>query len=576
MPTRRPSPHQVAAPLLRSKSALALLLGGLLALSAPSTAAGQETGHDHGEIGVVDFRASCDPGVQDDFDHAVALLHHMMYQQARQAFAQIAEQHPECAIAHWGIATTLFQPLWPARPDAKARQRGWEAVQRTKEHGALTGRERALVSATHAFFQDPEKDEWWPRIRRWASAMEEAYRQHPDDAEIAAFYALSQLAVGQIADDRAAHNARAAEVLANIHQEEPLHPGASHYTIHANDIAGRAGESPEIVQAYDEIAPSVPHALHMPSHIHVRLGEWPQVIEWNRKSAEAALRFPAGDRVSLHHAHALDYLLYARLQRGEDAKASSLLEELRSQDQPYEEGFISAYHLAVTPARYAVERRAWEEAVSIQPRAPEYLAWDEYWWPEALSWFAQGLGAVHTDDLMTARTAEQRMAELRDRARTADEAAFAASIEIDRLILSGRIAQAEGDTGGAVARMEEAAALEQTVEKNPVAPGALLPPYEALGDLLLEQKRPREAWDAYEESLTIWPNRYRSLLGAARAARAAGQTERARQHYERLLEITAGADTDRSSVQEAREFVNRVPPGFERVLHPEDRTADSE
>lgn len=531
-----------------------LLLIALLALSTPGTTVGQEVADDHGEIGVVDFQVSCDPAVRNEFDQAVALLHHMMYQQARQAFERIAEQHPECGMAQWGIAMTLFQPLWPARPETETRQRGWDAVQQAKEHGALTDRERALVSATEAFFQDPENDEWWPRIRRWSEAMEGAYRQRPQDTETAVFYALSQLSVGQVADDQAVHNARAAEILAEVHEKEPRHPGASHYTIHANDIAGRAGWSSEIVEGYDEIAPSVPHALHMPSHIYVRLGEWPEVMEWNRRSADAALDFPAGDRVSLHYPHALDYLLYAHLQRGEDERARAVLDELRAEEHRYQEDFVSAYHLAVMPARYAVERRAWEEAAALQPRTPEYLAWESYWWPEALSWFAQGLGAVHTGDMTTGRDAERHMAELRDRAKAADEEAFATYIEIDRLILSGRIAQAEGDAHTAVARMREAAGLEQTVEKNPVAPGALLPPYEALGDLFMEQERAGEALQAYETSLDIWPRRYNSLLGAAGAARALGEREKAREYYGQLLEVTAMAETDRPGVREAREF----------------------
>jgi tetratricopeptide (TPR) repeat protein len=217
------------------------------------------------------------------------------------------------------------------------------------------------------------------------------------------------------------------------------------------------------------------------------------------------------------------------------------------------------------PACYAVERHNWQEAAALQPRTSHDLAWDDYWWPESLSWFARGLGAVHRGDLATARRAERRMTELRDRARAADEEAFATYIEIDRLILSGWVAQAEGDAQTAVARMQEAAELERTVEKHVVTPGALLPAYEALGDLLMEQQRPREALQAYETSLEIWPNRYNSQLGAARAARAANEMDKAREHYGRLLEITKGAATDRPGVREAREFagvarsVPRVP-----------------
>lgn len=511
------------------------------------------TAQDAGGIGDVDFQVSCEPAVQEDFDRAVALLHHMMYQEARSTFQAIADEDPSCGMAFWGAATTMFQPLWPARPSEQDRERAWQALQRAREVGVGTDRERALLRATEAFFQDPSEDVWWPRIRRWADAMEEARMAHPGDADVAALYGLSLLAAGQVADDQRALNARAAEVLAEVHERKPLHPGAIHYTIHANDISGRAGESPGIVGSYDGIAPSVPHALHMPSHIYVRLGAWPDVIEWNRKSADAALDFPAGDRLSLHYAHALDYLLYAHLQRGDDGRAGALLEELQARDDRFQEDFATAFHLAVMPARYAVERRAWDRAAVLAPRAPDYLAWDRYRWPEALSWVARGLGAVHTGDLPAAREAEARLEELRQQAAADDEQAFATYIEIDRLILSGWLAQVQGESQVAEARIREAAELEGTVEKHPITPGALLPPYEALGDLLMEQERPMEALEAYEASLEIWPNRYRSLLGAARAARDAGEAQRSQDHYRTLLDVTRGSDSDRPGVREARQ-----------------------
>jgi tetratricopeptide (TPR) repeat protein len=526
-------------------------------MAAPAPAAAQDHHHHHGhagdEVGVVAFDVRCAPGVRDDFDHAVALMHHMMYQQARQAFEAIAEADASCAMAHWGIATALFQPLWPGRPDADVRQAGWEAIEWARELGPATERERALVEATAAFWRDPASEEWWPRVRRWHAALAEAHRQQPDDKETAAFYALSLMAMGQAEGDVPAHYARAADLLREIHEREPLHPGAIHYTIHADDISGREAESLDIVRLYDRIAPHVPHALHMPSHIFVRLGDWPGTIDWNRRSADAALDFPANDRLSLHYPHALDYLLYAHLQKGDDARSRQVLDEALTRDERYEENFVSAFHLAVMPARFAVERRDWHAAAALEPRSPAYLAWDRYWWPEALSWFARGLGAVHTGDLDTARQAERRMIALRDRARDADETGFATYIEVDRLILNGWIAHATGEAD-AEARLREAARLEGTVEKHVVTPGALLPPNEALGDLLMAQDRPGDALASYERSLEIWPNRYNSLLGAARAARAADDPARARVHYAALLEVVGASGSERDGVREARDF----------------------
>jgi tetratricopeptide (TPR) repeat protein len=526
----------------------------ILAAFAAEPLPAQEAEHAHPRLGEVDFQVSCAPVVRADFDRAVALLHHMTYEQARARFEEIARRDPDCAMAHWGIAMTLFQPLWPARPGPDVRRRGWEAARRAAELGPPTERERALVAAVEAFYRDPDADAWWPRIRRWHEAMREAHRARPDDPETGAFYALSEVAVGAQADDPLAHNETAAGILARIHARAPEHPGAIHYTIHANDVAGREGESLDVVRRYEAIAPGVPHALHMPTHIFVRLGEWPEVIEWNRRSADAALRHPAGDRISLHYSHALDYLLYSHLQRGEDARAEAVLNEVRSRS-PHQEDFASAFHLAMMPARYAVERRAWTEAAGLRPRTPDYLAWDRYAWAEASSWFARGLGAAHTGEPGGAREAEARMRVLRDGARSAGEEGFATYIEIDRLILAGVLAHAEGDAETAVERMREAAALEATIQKHPITPGALLPPYEALGDLLAELGRPEEARRAYERSLEVWPRRYNSLLGAARAATAAGDARGAAAHYRELLAVTDGARTDRAGVGEARAFL---------------------
>ncbi len=517
------------------------------------TEAAHPATHDADDLGEVNFQVSCDEAVQDDFDRAVALVHHMMYAEAQAAFQAISEAAPDCAMAHWGIAKTLYQPMWPSRPSQADRQRGWELVQAAHELGPGNEREEALLAATEAFFQDPEMDEYWPRILRWADAMEEAYQAHSDDNEVAAFHGLAVMARGQTTDDPVAHNARTTEILAEVLEREPLHPGAIHYTIHADDVTGRASENLEVVERYSQIAPSTPHALHMPSHIYVRLGEWPDVIEWNRQSAQAALQHPVGDAVSFHHIHALDYKLYGFLQRGDDERAREVLDEALSTG-PYQESFNSAFHLAIMPARFAIERRAWEEAAELEPRQPDYLEWDQYFWPEALSWYGRGLGAVHTGDLESAQAAEARMMELRDAASEAEEAAFATYIEVDRLILSGRIAHAQGDADRAVALTTEAAELEQTVEKHPITPGALLPPYEALGDLLAELDRPADALAAYEAGLDVWPKRYHSLVGAARAARDAGQEERAQTHYATLLDVADEA-AERAGVAEARQAV---------------------
>lgn len=508
-----------------------------------------------GALGTVDFDVSCAEASQPAFDRALALMHHMMYQQARVAFQGIAEEDPRCAMAHWGIATTLFQPLWSARPSADDLARGEREIDEAEELQPGSERERRLVAATGAFFRDPEAGGWWPRIRRWADAMETAYRASPEDHDTAALYALSRLALSPVAEDRAPLHDEAEAVLRDIYDKVPTHPGAIHYSIHATDVDGRADRALDMVATYGDIAPSVPHALHMPTHIYVRLGRWPEVIQWNQRSAEAALDYPVGGATAFHYAHAADYMLYAHLQRGEDELARKVMQ--RAFDRhPYQQVFASAFHLAAMPARYAVERREWDEAAALEPRTPEYLPWDNALWAEAMTWFGRGLGELHTGHLEDARAAEKRLAALRDDARKADEQGFATRIEIDRLILAGWIARMEDRPDDAVELVRAAAELEGTIEKHPVTPGALLPPHEALGDLLLDLDRPAEALAAYQASDEVWPRRFNTLLGAARAAKAAGDEEAARAWYEMLLEVAG--DSGRVGLSEAKVYLEEA------------------
>lgn len=502
-------------------------------------------------IGEVNFDVNCSDAVKEDFDQAMAMLHNMMYETARDNFKAISEEDPSCAMAYWGTATTLFQPLWGTRPSEEELRQGWQYIDKATEL-VETEREKLLVESTAAFFRDPQTADFRTRIEGWADAMEVAYEAYPDDTDIAAFYGLSRLTIGQFAEKRAPLLDEAEGILRNVFEQSPTHPGAIHYSIHATDADGRAENALDIVEAYGEIAPAVPHALHMPTHIYVRMGNWPKVIEWNKRSSEAALNHPVDDAESHHYVHAVDYLVYAYLQRGEDQKAEEVFKKALKKEK-HQASFISAFHLAALPARLAVERQDWERAAKLEPRTPDYLPWDASLWAEGLTWFARGLGAVHIGDLDAAKDAQQKLIDLRDRAKTDGADDMASYIEIDSNVLAGRIAHAEGDHEKAVELTRTAADLESTVEKHPVTPGALLPPNEALGNLYLELERPKEAFDAYEASDAIWPGRYNTLLGAARAAQMAANSKAAQTYYERLLANVG--DSKRTSVEEARRII---------------------
>jgi len=527
----------------------------VLALLAPAAAAGQAAPHD-AALGRVAFPVSCSEPAQVEFNHAVALLHHMTYPQARAAFEHVARTDPRCAMAHWGVAMTLFQPLWPTRPRPDDLRRGWEAVRQAKALAAPTDRERRLVAAAEAFFQEPDSADYWRRIRRWESAMEEAYRAFPDDPEVAAFYALAHLAAAPAAGAQQERAARAADILAEVYRRNPDHPGAMHYLVHANDAPGRERELLDVTRKYETVAPGNPHALHMPTHIYTRLGDWDAVIRGNLRAADAALEYPAGDSGTLvwdEFPHAMEYLIYAYLQQGADGAAATQLARLWGTPR-LEPTFKTAFHLASTRARYALERGAWDEAATLAPRDPASLPWDRFPWAEAVTWFARGLGAARLGRAEPADTAVERLAALEAVARAAGEDLFTRQIQVLRLGVRAWLAQVRRQPDSSVAWMRQAADLEVATPKHAVTPAPTLPGYELLGDLLLAQDRPADALMAYRRSLELYPRRFRSLLGAARATRAQGDESAARGFYRQLLEV-AGGSARPAVTEEARAAV---------------------
>ena len=495
----------------------------VLLTSCAGEAGGRAEQHAGHLLGTVDFPVSCSAPAQMEFNRAVALLHHMTYPQAREAFQSVAAIDPRCAMAHWGIAMTLFQPLWPTRPQPEALRQGWEAVQKAKSLQPPTERERLFVAAAEAFFLEPASSDYWLRIRRWEQAMEKVHASLPDDPEAAVFYALAHLAAAPSNTVSRAHSDRAAEILLRVHERNPDHPGDMHYLVHANDVPGRERESLEITRRYEAVAPRNPHALHMPTHIYTRLGDWNGVIRGNLRAAEAAMEHPAGEHGQFvwdEFPHAIEYLVYAYLQKGADDAAAAALKRLRATVR-LEPTFKTAFHLASTQARDALERRAWNEAAQIVPREPATLDWDRFAWPEAVAQFARGLGAAHLGRVNEARAAGERLEALDAATGKAGEDLFARNIRVLRLELTAWLAHVERKGESSVALMREAAELEASTPKHAVTPGPTLPAYELLGDLLMEQKQPAEALAAYTRSLELHPKRFNGLLGAARAARRA-------------------------------------------------------
>lgn len=544
----------------RSPSASACLAAILAIASfaiATRGASAQVTEHALHGAASVDFPVSCSEPARAEFERGVALLHHMTYPRAREAFVRVARIDPRCAMAHWGIAMTLFQPLWPTRPSPAELRQGWEEVEKARMLAPPTERERLFVSAAAAFFREPRSTDYWQRIHRWERATNGVHDAFPQDAEAAAFYALALLAAAPAEGASTTNAERAAALLLAVYARNPDHPGAMHYLVHANDAGGRERESLEIVRKYETAAPRNPHALHMPTHIYTRLGDWDAVIQGNARAAEAALEQPAGAHGQFvwdEFPHASEYLVYAHLQKGADDQAAAQLQRLQATAR-LEPTFKTAFHLASTGARYALERRDWNAAMSLVPRDPPSLDWNRFTWPEAVTWFARGLGAAHEGRVVEARAAAARLQTLESAAGTAGETLFARNIRVLRLAVAAWLAHAQHDTASSVALMREAADLERATPKHAVTPAPTLPAFELLGDLLMAQAQPADALVAYARSLELYPRRLNSLLGAARAARASGDSTSARSFYEELL-VVAGGATRASVLEEARAFVS--------------------
>jgi tetratricopeptide (TPR) repeat protein len=536
---------------------LCIVIGRVIASLDPAMAsAASSDAHAGHKLGKVNFSVSCSEEAQTEFNRAVALLHHMTYPQAREAFHRVAAIDSKCAMAHWGVAMTLFQPLWPTRPSPKALARGWEEVQKANALKPPTERERLFLAAAETFFYDPASPDYWLRIRRWEQAMEKVYDRFPDDPEAGAFYALAHLATAPVDKISREHSDRAARILLRIYQQNPDHPGAMHYLVHANDVPGRERESLEITRKYEAVAPDNPHALHMPTHIYTRLGDWDGSIRGNLRAADAALKYPAGEHGEFvwdEFPHAIEYLIYAYLQKGADDQAAAQLKRLRRTEH-LEPTFKLAFHLASTQARYALERRAWNEAMSIGPRDPVNLDWDHFTWAEAIARFARGLGAAHLGKTDETKAEVKRLEELEQATRQAKEELFARNIQVLRLELSAWLFHMQGQEESSVARMREAVDLETSTPKAAVTPGPILPALELLGDLLMEQRQPSEALVAYKRSIELYPRRFNSLLGAARAARARDDKSAAQAFYKQVLEV-ANRGTRQPELTEAQNHV---------------------
>jgi hypothetical protein len=518
----------------------ALLLGATL-FGLPCGAAAQP--HEH--LGTVNFENSCGPSVQDGLQKAVAMLH-SFHAGAEAAFGAVLDQDPSCAIATWGIASILMGnplngvgsiPQWAARAQA--------AIEKGRQIGAKTPRERDYIDAVGAYYDDWANRPESARQAARAAAYQSLAARYPADDEAQIFYAVYLGATQALTDQSYQRYLAAAKILEAQFAKHPDHPGVAHYLIHVYDAPALAQRGLPAARDYAGIAPAAPHALHMPSHIFTRVGAWTESAATNERSAEAA----KADADSSERLHAMDYMVYAYLQVGRDAEARRAMEEAAQL-----KGFTMAipagpYASAAIPARYAIERGDWKQAAALHVLPAGFP------FTVALTHFARALGAARSGDPASAGQDVADLAQLRDRLRAARNDYWATEVEVSRLAAAAWTAFAQGHGEDALVLMRSAADTEDKSEKHIVTPGRILPARELLGEMLLEAKRPADALTEFEASQQREPDRFRGLYGAAQAAAASGDTRKATRYFARLIEV-AGQGDRRRELAEARAYLD--------------------
>lgn len=535
-----------------------ILCLSLIGVTVASAQESHQHRHDATEkLGQVKFPISCTPAAQQKFNRALALLHSFQYVEAAHAFAELRASDPDCAMASWGEAMSMYHPLW-VPPTPAELQKGREAVGRARTANAGTARERDYISALETFYKDADKLGHWERARAYAEAMEGVYRRYPQDKEAAIFYALALNGTAPASDKNLTNRTKAAQILYRVWTGEPDHPGIAHYLIHSYDYPSLAHLAIPAARRYARVAPSSAHALHMPSHIFTRLGMWPDSIQSNLASASAAKRQVDKTHPGLtshDHLHALDYLMYAYLQGAQDEKAKSILDEALKYSEPDEAVFQVAFAWSTIPARFALERRRWQDAAAIKLH-PAKFPWERFRFAEANIHFARAVGSARSGNTVAALQEINQLASIQAALGGAKGGYdWAKQVQIQHQAATAWLAHAEGKSGEAERLLRAAVVMEDSTDKHPVTPGAILPAQEMLGDLLLELKRPAEALKEYEILLQTTPNRFNTLYGAARAAELAGNRQKARTYYKKLLTNCSHATGDRAELQSAKAYL---------------------
>ena len=529
-------------------------------LCAASVKAQDKHEHQH-ELGKVNFPISCSATLQERFNHAVAWLHSFEYEEAEKAFTAITAADPNCGMGYWGVAMSNYHPIW-APPTAEELKKGQAAIEKARSVGARTERERDYIAAIEVFYKDTDKLDHRARVMAYSESMKRLYLRYPKDREAAVFYALALIATGMMANDKSyANEKKAAEILNRVLAAEPEHPGVAHYLIHSYDYPPLAALALPAARSYAKIAPASAHAQHMPSHIFTRLGMWQEVIQSNLDAVSSAKAYAIRNHLAGawdEQLHAMDYLVYAYLQGGQDKQARRAVDDLNRIQQAEPENFKVAYAFSAIPARYALERRQWAEAAALT-LSPAWFPWRRFPWAEAHLHFARAVGASRSGDAASARQEVEKLAAIRQAlSEVKGDYDWGKQVEIYARAAAAWLAFADGKREEALQLMRAAAELDDSTDKHPVTPGSLIPAREQLADLLLELNRPADALKEFETSLGNAPNRFNGVYGTAKAALALGDQRKAKTYFSQLVKLCPHANGERPELEQAKESLGRI------------------
>lgn len=506
------------------------------------------------KLGTVNFPVSCTKEAAKHITRGVALLHHMTYGGSNKEFQTATTLDPQCAIGYWGQAMTGIHPLWSDKPTQQTFNTGKSLLDKALLSANKTERENDYIAAAQQYYTPGWTTDEKANLKSFEKGWEAVYMKYPDDLEARSFYALSYLAGADPQDKSYEIQLRTGQLLERVLYEVPNHPGAHHYTIHAFDYPPLAEKALKVAYNYGNIAPDIPHALHMPTHIFTRLGLWDDSIEMNKRSAAAALKHPASGAISLHYLHALDYLAYSYLQKGQDLKAQDVLNEIVSLQGSIQKHVVSSYTLASVSARIALERHNWEKASRVKAIEPGNYPLRSHPAMFAITHFARAMGAANSGKDEIAKQEIAILDELKNK-EAKSSAYWAKQIEIQLLCAVAWLTYNQGLQTQGLNVMKKAADLESTTDKHPITPGEILPARELYGDMLFESKSYADALKQYEKALIRSPNRFNSLYGAARAAELAGDVGKAQWYYSKFVELTKEAEIGLDKIENAKSYL---------------------